>query len=301
MDEINEKLKFQCLKKWGEENRDEKIERFEIIYDKWIESIPIEHRDLIYKLIEKFEYYGHSYVNKKLSELYFRVNDKYSIDNNETLYTYIEKSDSVPGSSIEYMLLYLNVNNISQKNFCINIKKIKDYKSEYIKNIVLIDDYSGSGESIIKYLTKNLSLFVGKNIYILLVTMSIDAKLNVEKEFMDKDLNIYMESINIEPKAFSKIGLNDDEIETKKEEFKTLSVKKEIKNDVFGKNDTEGLVAFYNNTPNNTLKIFWKKTSKNNPLFPRTEKEIPNWRKMKKKKKQRKFENANNYRRCDDG
>lgn len=301
MDEIDEKLKNECIERWGKENYDERIERFVNIYESWIESIPIKNRELIYKLIEKYEYYGHLYVNKKLGELHNDFINKYNIDNNETLYTYIEKSDSIFSSSIEYMIEYKIINNISSKNFCINIKEINKYYAQYIKNIVLVDDYSGTGESIIKYLNKNLKLFKGKNIYIILISISRDAITNIQDEFKNKDIKIHINSSNLEEKAFLKLNLSEEETIKKRDEFELISKQKGIIEDMWGKGNTEGLVSFYNNTPNNTLGIFWKETNENEPLFPRNNDKRPKWRKMKKNKKYRKFQNANNLRRYENG
>lgn len=301
MDEVNEKIKNDCIERWGKENSDERIERFVDIYARWIESIPVENRELIYKLIEKFEYYGHSYVNKKLSELHNDFISQYNIDNDETLYTYIEKSDSIISSSIEYMLEYKMINNISKKNYCINIKEIKKYDTQYIKNIVLVDDYSGTGESIIKYLNKNLKLFKGKNIYILLISISRDAIINIQNEFEDKDIKVYINSSNVDEKAFLRLRLNEEETIKKRDEFELISKQKGIMEDIWGKGNAEGLVSFYNNTPNDTLGIFWKETNENEPLFPRNNDIRPKWRKMKKNRKYRKFQNANNFRRNENG
>ena len=80
-----------------------------------------------------------------------------------------------------------------------------------------------------------------------------------------------------------------------------ISKQKGIMEDIWGKGNAEGLVSFYNNTPNDTLGIFWKETNENEPLFPRNNDIRPKWRKMKKNRKYRKFQNANNFRRNENG
>ena len=57
--------------------------------------------------------------------------------------------------------------------------------------------------------------------------------------------------------------------------------------DIYGYSCTESLVAFFNDTPNNTLGIFWKNTDKNDALFPRNHEEKPAWMKFRENKKER--------------
>lgn len=299
MDKINEKIKNDCINRWGKENECENTEWFSSNYSEWIKSIDPSNREIIYRLLEKFEFYGHAYVNKGLKDLYTNFINKYNINNDETLYTYVRKTDASLNSSIKYMVEYITINKISEKNCSMNIEEIDENQLKYIKNIVLIDDYSGSGESIIKYLKKYYRKFIQKNIYILLISMTEGADINIRDNFKDKEININIEVINLEKKAFSKLELNDDEMIKKREEFEIISNKKGINDEeeIWGRKRTEALISFYNNTPNNTLGIFWKKTTANNPLFPRNENKAPAWRKMKEYKKNRKLQNANNYRR----
>lgn len=296
MNEIEEKLKSNCLERWGEENKCDSIKWFSENYSDWIKSISPVNREIIYKLLSKFEFYGHSYVNKGLKELYCKFIEKYQINDDETVYTYIKKSDSSLNSSVIYLTEYAIINNISEKNCLMDIRDI-DEEINYIKNIVLIDDYSGSGESIIKYIRRYSNKLENKNIFILLISMSEDAKFNILNEFKTEKFNIHIEVINLEKKAFKKIELEEEEIVQRRKEFEEISIQKGIYSteEIWGRKQTEALVSFYNNTPNNTLGIFWKKTNLNNPLFPRNENRTPAWRNMKYKKKKRKLQNANNY------
>ena len=46
-------------------------------------------------------------------------------------------------------------------------------------------------------------------------------------------------------------------------------------------------MAFYNNTPNDTLGLFWFMSKKNKPIFPRELEEKPGWKLSNEKKKRR--------------
>lgn len=296
MDIVNEKIKEDCLERWGKENECENTEWFSNNYSEWIKSIDSPNREIVYQLLEKFEFYGHTYVNRGLKELYTTFINKYDINNDETVYTYVKKTDSSLNSSVQYMVEYITINKISEKNCVMNIEDIDEEQLSNIKNIVIIDDYSGSGQSIIKYINKNCERFIQKSIYILLISMSEGADINIINEFRNKEIDINIEVINIEKKAFSQLKVSEKEILEKRKQFELISKKKKInEEEIWGRDNTEALISFYNNTPNNTLGIFWKKTPTNNPLFPRNENKAPAWRRMNRDKKIRQLQNANNY------
>lgn len=46
-------------------------------------------------------------------------------------------------------------------------------------------------------------------------------------------------------------------------------------------------MAFYTNTPNDTLGVFWLLSAKNKPIFERKKSKEPKWKKIKKEKKGR--------------
>ena len=61
-----------------------------------------------------------------------------------------------------------------------------------------------------------------------------------------------------------------------------------------GFNKTQALIAFSENTPNNTFGIFWKYTERNNPLFPRKDSKQSSVEEMREDKKARKEANYGN-------
>lgn len=84
-----------------------------------------------------------------------------------------------------------------------------------------------------------------------------------------------------------------EELSENKEVFKKESRELGIKeHEILGFQETEALVAFYENTPNNTLGIFIKDTSKNKALFPRKIDHRPSFMDMKNRRERKK---DNNY------
>jgi hypothetical protein len=63
--------------------------------------------------------------------------------------------------------------------------------------------------------------------------------------------------------------------------------------EIFGFEMSESLMAFYNNTPNNTLGIFRYDTEKYKSIFPRKNDKRPLWQRMKEEKEIRKKQNYN--------
>ena len=66
----------------------------------------------------------------------------------------------------------------------------------------------------------------------------------------------------------------------------------------FGFKNSQALVSFYNNTPNNTIGLFWHEASGYQALFPRRKQEKPNWMNnnptnMRENKNRRKSSNYN--------
>jgi hypothetical protein len=62
-------------------------------------------------------------------------------------------------------------------------------------------------------------------------------------------------------------------------------------NEILGFKESESLMAFHNNTPNNTLGIFRFDTKNFKSIFPRNNDLKPNWYKMKCERERRKKQN----------
>ena len=56
---------------------------------------------------------------------------------------------------------------------------------------------------------------------------------------------------------------------------------------ILGYKEAQSLMAFYTNTPNDTLGVFWLLSAKNKPIFERKKSKEPKWKKIKKEKKGR--------------
>ncbi len=159
-------------------------------------------------------------------------------------------------------------------------------KKSYSKTefLVLLDDYSGSGETIIDYLNI-LQKYLPEKIKVLvfcLHAMSVAEQTLDEWRMKNTNLNVVFYFYSTDEKFFDKLeklpqnhSTNLKDIKSKLTDFEEkYLLETDDKKYALGYNDTQSLVTNYRNTPNNTFSIFWKR-SKNlkwSPLFPRREK-----------------------------
>lgn len=160
-------------------------------------------------------------------------------------------------------------------------KKRKNAKKVFktTRFLVLLDDFSGSGETIIDYLNI-LQKYLPSTVHVLIFClhgMSIaDQKLYQWRQNNTK-INVTVKFFTVDEKFFDKIKSLSQDVLDKFKNFEKNSVLDEDETKyILGYGETQALVTNYRNTPNNTFSIFWKKSEnkKWSPLFPRHEKYI---------------------------
>ena len=127
------------------------------------------------------------------------------------------------------------------------------------------------------------------------MNQSNDVINRLEEKYSVKILPI---SLNKRNKAFDLDDIKKHE--GARERVKSFSRQMDIPRDrVFGMYKSEALVAFHNNTPNNTIGVFCYSTNRYDAPFPRTIERSPSWKKrptpdsMKRDKEIRKQNNYN--------
>lgn len=275
-----------CKKRWGiEQDQDVNFQR----YPEWLKAMPEELAVMVNSLMEGFDYYSHMTINKKLKALHEELQKLHSIEFDNTIYCMLPNQEGRINSGYEYLIEYKLINQISKHVVIPNLKEISEQDLSNIKNIVFIDDFCGTGKTFKDYIESVGKIVQGKHIYYLVIHIMDKAISCIEKYGLDRYLDIHVLYQMRTPKAFER----EFQLAKKRAEFRRLSIEYGLpKKNVLGFNNTEALVAFYNNTPNNTLEIFWRNTENNNALFPRVDDERPSWKKMNKDKKSR---NESNY------
>ena len=264
---MEKKVIKNCIKKWNEKD-DANIKELKKRYKLWIKYN--EEKEICVKLLENFEYYGRQRVNFYLKKLHEKLINDYNISNENTVYSIIKNADGRANSSMEYFIEYTQINKVSRKN---RIEDIGRMKKPKVNQIVLIDDCIGTGKTVKTYIEMYKDDLKNKKIYILLIYAIKEIADKLQKELLEMGYNIEIICLNKKMKAFTKEVFqdkDDKEIQEIKKKFILLSKKHNIpENFELGYGETEGLVAFYNNTPNNTLGIFWVDNDDNIALFPR--------------------------------
>lgn len=303
---IEDDFKEKCLAKWDDDGElDERLSFFAEKFDEWKKQIPDQYIEVLLTLLKELKYYTHKDANRILVSLHEQLlsNSNMTIDN--TVFAYIKSKDGISNSSNDYWTEYKLLNNLN-RNICYeNLSAIKESGWEYIENIVFIDDFSGSGKSIKDEITKYTDRLKGKNVYVIIVCAMEAAVKKLKKFGETNSINIHFIYNDAFKKAFEQNYFPDNS--TAKENYLSFCDSKGISSKSgwkLGFENTEALVSFYNNTPNNTLAFIHNRSNKYFPLFPRINDEKPIWqrndcKKMNNRTKQRKNANYNNT--CTDG
>lgn len=286
-----------CLDRWKiTDNLDDKIKIFKTNFNSWFERFNNnDESDIILKLLEHFFYYSHSFVNYYFKKSYYDIKNKYkNMSINNTIYTFIKSNSGIANSSIDYWHEYRLVNKINKKICFEDIGKISDEQFKSIEYIIFIDDFSGTSNTFVNHLKNKIEIYKNKTVIFVTIHIMKDAICNIKKIALENNFNVDFFQYKIQDKAFSNKYFISN-INIKKEIFKNISKKLKINEKyIFGYKKSESLAAFYNNTPNNTLGIFWFDTCLNKAIFPRDNPDTPCWYNLSKNKKQRKVNNYNN-------
>ena len=280
-----------CLAKWEIKNDDDRILKFKEELPLFIQEFDDSSMSMIESLLYRFDYFSHENVNKRLVELYAKISRDYELDPILTAYSTIKSVTGIINSSNDYISDFKILNGIS-KNYVFTDVDMAAGRAEwlYFDTIVLIDDICGSGDTLKKFLKDRYDIFKGKRIIYVVICAMSKAIDKIERFASNNGFNIVVEcSVKLDK------ALEDSELKCRKNEFKRLSENLDIYGqDILGHRKAESLVAYYNNTPNNTLGIFRKVTSKNHPIFPRYDDAKINIDEMKKAREKRKKNNYKN-------
>lgn len=287
-------LATKYLTKWNSNNdSDKRLMFFNEKFNDWLEQIPIDVQPIVLKLLDNFCYYSHSRTNNLLESLHKILLNNYDITEDDTIYTFIKSKNGKSNSSNDYWTEYKGINNLNKEICIVDISEITDSEWTGINNIVFIDDCCGTGKTFTDYIGYNISRLNNKNIYFLSLHIMHEAKEKIEEFAVEHKLNIILINATVQYKAFTTNYFEDGSVEAK--QIIILS-SKELgipKAHILGFGDAESLMAFYNNTPNNTLGILRYDTDSYFSVFPREKIIKPSWRDLKQKKLERKAKNYN--------
>lgn len=294
MDKTLENVVEECLKKWSAGTTpDERLTYFYDNFEMWISQIPPKYHPVVLTLVRNLEYYSHKTTNRWLDELHKQLIKQSNITDDNTIFAFIKSKYGKTNSSNDYWTEYKLINGLN-KNICIeNLDILEDEDFQCIENIVFIDDFSGSGKSFIDELKKSPERYKGKAVYFIVINVMYKALEEISAYAKENNLEIIVLSAVQQGKAFES-SLFEDNADAKNMVVEMSESLQIPKNDRLGFKKCQALVAFYNNTPNNTLGFIRYDNDEYKSIFPRKDDYVPGWMRMKKERLRRKQTNYNN-------
>lgn len=263
-----EEVYFRCLERWNA--NDEKTAYFEQHYDEWFSQLPEEIHEVVLQLLEMFMYYSQERINQYLRELHPKLEEK--IESEATLYTPLLSEKGIVNSSVDYLCTYRQMHGISKYRVTLDIDTYianSPEKIENVQNIVIVDDYCGSGKSLKTFIEGHNGSLKGKRIYYLVTYFMLEAQQLINEISEQYEISIEVIYINSGKRAFDDERFSEHSSELRralKGCSKRLNIARQYP---LGKYNTESVVSFYNDTPNNTIGIFWCDTNIYFSIFPR--------------------------------
>lgn len=271
-----------CVDKWAEKGVDGRINEAIDKFDNWVKDFDKDEQNILAELLQRFSYYTKESVINIIKNLNDEAIEKFGISNTNSVVSVVRKEDGRLNSSYEYWMIHQNVSGLSKKIYYDSINSINDEDWMNIKNVVFVDDCSGTGQQFKNFLKRYSELLLKKHVILIAVEIVEDAKTYIENYSIQSGIVIDIIYHSKKKKAFRYTQ------ESIKKIFCGMSKKRDIDaNMILGFHNAEALMAFYNNSPNDTLGLFWFAFGKNNPIFPREMDEDPGWKQSNKKKKER--------------
>lgn len=271
-----------CAYKWAKDEWDDRINFALDNFDIWTSNYDKEEKELLVKLLHNFDYYSHSSIIEIMKKLNLKIMEEYRVSSADSVISVVRKADGKLNSSYEYWLLHNEISDFGKGMYCDSIDEIAENYWVNIHKVVYVDDCCGTGEQFVEFIKRQKKSFKNKQIILVVIEAVEDAKLYIKSELEKQGLNVEIVVYNKKEKALK--NMKEQEVML----FNKMSQKQEIsKNYVLGYKNAEALMAFYNNTPNDTLGLFWFMSKKNKPIFPRELEERPGWKVINAEKRKR--------------
>ena len=288
MEEQQEKIKYHSItQRWGSDGF---CKDFSGRLESWLQQFSEEEKPLMLILLKNFYYYTTERLNAKVKELNEKFKKSYSEDYERAVFAGIEKDFGVGFSNLICNTYWYK--NGLYNSFASNL--IELLRCEQVPEVIsIVDDYSGTGGTFIKYICKLINInpeIKHSQIYFLVLHISEDALVNISNFSKDEGLLIECVYLHKSDRAF-KENYIFSEIDSKLKEEKYLDICRTHNIDAsmaLGHREIEALVSFEYNTPNNTLGVFWHELDDFFGLFNRYKKHRTKLDGLKEKAKQNK-------------
>lgn len=226
-----------------------------------------KQKDLIFILLHKFCFYETIKIQKALQTIYNHILTNFKLSPENTVVTAVSTDSMDLDSSQQFIYALRNVINADWKKRLVtniyDLKKILE-KDDMIQNIIVIDDFTGTGEKIKDIIIDLRKEFNKKNYFFCTI-----ASMKQAKDILNS-INIPYFSYQWLEKGISDSFIGEqltEAIAMMSELEKKLNNLNTIYN--FGYKKSETLYSYEYNTPNNTFPIFWFRSSNETrtPIF----------------------------------
>lgn len=284
------------IKKWNPTgDLDKRLKVFNDDFEKWLSQIPENAIPVVLNLLDHFYYYSHRKTNELLACLHEMLVSDYQVSEDDTIYTFIKSHTGKSNSSNDYWTEYKGINQLNKEICIIDINKITIEQWAGINNIVFIDDCCGTGKTFTEFLSESLERYIEKKIYFVSIHIMHEAEIFINRFASDNNLHIYLINAMIQEKAFSNSCFGSGHEEAKDLITETSQGFGIPNREILGYKASESLMAFYNNTPNNTLGMLRYDTDTYFSIFPRDKTTKPSWKNLGANKRSKKTQNYNAF------
>ena len=272
----NDKIISSVITTWGFSKQDIFFNERKIQTIKWFDNFKPSELNNAFEIFKKVQYKTIYDINDKIKLASKELSKLFSDDFSNVLFYPLGLSSSSSGSM--YLYNYSHILKLDNKNY--KYDSFKYHLNKYV-NIVFIDDIIGSGNQAIRFFNNHLINSTAKCFYISLYGFERGIeKINKEARF---EMVFTCKTLSDEEMAFSENSyIFKDPI--KKAELKAFCEnhgKKLYPEYPLGYDDSQALLVFPHNTPNNTLPIIWASSENEkeigvpwNPLCERIKKVI---------------------------
>lgn len=231
-------------------------EKFRDKFAKWITNFKTdEEKKIFLKLMKEYEYFNRKWFKEAFLKLYKQcLSQGIKLENSKILSM---SKDNEADSSIEYFGLLRELDRSENLGFYSDtlIRDIKGIKDA--ENVLFFDDISGSGGTVKKYLTRNSEYLKGKNVFVNVCIITSKALEDLTKYCKtEKSFKIIINYYELKNKS-----IDDNSIICINEKNSILRIEESLwgkgNNQILGYKDSQLLITFFHNTPNNTISSFW--------------------------------------------
>lgn len=262
---------YSITRKWGGKKvRNEFCFRI----GEWIEQFEESEKEIVLELLKHFQYYTNRKLNIRVRELYSMLLETKGYEQKGTIAFIPPYKEQGVGFSDLFFNMFWTLNelyDLAEKNIYTLLEE------NCFESLVIVDDYSGTGGTIRKTIKRCIEVNQKcreTKFFVLTSEMSQIAVDKLTKYAQAEKIWIKLISLRITDKAFKKDIFFDEEKAKHMEMcYKKISLNHKVQeNYIMGYKETQALIAFEYNTPNNTLGLFWHEDDAFVSIFKRYKK-----------------------------